>query len=91
MRGEQLLGVLLLKTPDFPWLFCDFTPTPAFEDVRSYFDDELKLLEADAMDAWERAYKRVNSLGLRLIDVENEKDVGEFILHIRGNEAWFRS
>ena len=89
-RGEQLLGVLISKTTDFPWVSCDFNPTAAFEEVQPLFDEELKLLEADLMDAWQSAYDRINALGLRLIDTTDETDIGEFLLHIRGNEAWLR-
>jgi len=55
------------------------------------FDEELNLLDADHMDACQSAYDRINALGLRLIDTKDEKDIGEFLFHIRGNEAWFRS
>ena len=64
---------------------------PAFKEVQPLFDEELNLLDADHMDACQSAYDRINALGLRLIDTKDEKDIGEFLLYIRGNEAWFRS
>ena len=90
MRGEEVLGVLVLKTTDFPWINCEFKPAASFEEVRSYFDEELKLVEADSMEEWESAYARINALGLRLIDVEKGEDIGDFLLHVQGDEAWFR-
>jgi hypothetical protein len=89
-RGDELLGVLLSKATDFPWVSCAFEPTASFEEVRPLFDEELKLLDADLMDAWQSANDCVNALGLQLIDTKDDKDIGEFLLHIRGNEAWFR-
>lgn len=90
-RGEELLGVLLSKATDFPWVNCEFEPTASFKEVQPLFDEELNLLDADLMDAWQNAYDRINALGLQLIDTKDEKDIGEFLLHIRGNEAWFHS
>jgi hypothetical protein len=54
------------------------------------FEEELKLLDADRMDEWETAYERITSLGLQLIDMKDKKSIDEFLLHVRGNEAWFR-
>lgn len=90
-RGDELLGVLLSKATDIPWVNCEFEPTASFKEVQPLFDEELNLLDADLMDAWQSAYDRINALGLQLIDTKDEKDIGEFLLHIRGNEAWFRS
>jgi len=90
-RGEELLGVLRSKATDFPWVDCEFEPTAAFATVQPLFEEELTLLDADRMNAWQIAYDRINALGLQLIDAKDEKDIGEFLLHIRGNEAWFRS
>ena len=86
-----MLGVLLSKATDTPWVICEFEPTASFKEVQSLFDEELNLLDADLMDAWQSAYDRINALGLQLIDTKDEKDIDEFLLHIRGNEAWFRS
>lgn len=89
-RDEELLGVLRAKRTDFPWLICEFEGTAPFKSVQPLFDEELSLLETDRMDAWEFAYNRIKALGLRLIDAKDEMDIGEFLLHIRGDEAWFR-
>ena len=89
-RGEELLGVLRSCGSDFPWVVCSFEPTKSFAEVEPLFEVELRLLDADEMEAWESAYGRITSLGLRLIDEEGGEEVGEFLLHIRGNEAWVR-
>ena len=89
-RGEELIGVLTSSDTDFPWVNCVFEPAAAFADLQSSFEEELRLLDADKMEEWQGAYDRILALGLKLIDTKDHKDVGEFLLHIRGNEAWFR-
>jgi hypothetical protein len=89
--GEELLGVLRSTASDFPWVNCKFEPTASFVKVQPLFDEELTLLDADRMDEWQIAYDRISALGLQLMDTKDETDIGEFLLHIRGNEAWFRS
>jgi len=89
-RGEELLGVLHRCQPDFPWFMCSFEAGEGFSQVKQFFDEELELLESDEIDQWEIAYERINALGLKLIDTETNQLIDEFILHIRGTEAWFR-
>jgi len=89
-RGEQLLGILRSYEIDFPWLNCKFQPTDDFLEIEPLFKEELKFLNADDMQAWETAYSRVEALGLRLVDIKDGKDIGEFLLHIEGDEAWCR-
>ena len=88
--GEELLGILRSYDIDFPWLNCKFQPTVAFREVEPLFEEELKFLNADDMEAWETAYSRVEALGLRLVDIKEGKDINEFLLHIQGDEAWCR-
>jgi hypothetical protein len=89
-RGEELLGVLRLTGSDFPWVNCEFEPTAAFAGVQPVFQEELRLLESDNMDAWQMAYDEINALGLQLIVARDETVISEFVLHIYGNEASFR-
>jgi len=89
-RGEQLLGILNSYEIDFLWLNCKFQPTDAFREVAPLFEEELKFLNADDMEARETAYSQVESLGLRLVDITGGKNIDEFLLHIQGDEAWCR-
>jgi len=89
-RGEILLGTLQVRNLDMPWVICAFEATEAFDDVRSLFDEELKMVDKDDMDDWEKAYQRIEELGLVLVDVEGGKSITEFLLHVHGNEARFR-
>ena len=54
------------------------------------FEKELTLLEAGEMDQWESAYEQINALGHKLVDVQTNEVITEFLLHIRGSEAWVR-
>jgi len=42
------------------------------------------------MDRWQNVYERINVLGLKLIDVQTNEEIHEFLLHIQGVEAWVR-
>ena len=87
-RGDELLGQLSSCTSDFPWVRCKFEPSASFAEQRALFDDELRLLNAEDMVAWEEVYEKIRALNLRLVSAQ--EDLGEFLLHIDGDEAWFR-
>ena len=89
-RGEALLGVLDCHAPDQPWYECKFEAAAGFSEVKQLFDDELKFLDADQMDDWQIAYERIKALGLKLINVQTNEEIIEFVLHVRGTEAWLR-
>lgn len=89
-RGGVTLGILTLDDVDQPWFYCHFEPTEAFEEIKPLFDEELHLLEADEMDAWDKVYEAILSLGLRLQSLDDNTAIEEFLLHIDGNQAWFR-
>ena len=75
---------------DFPWLSAHFSPRGSFDEVRPLFEDSLSKLDDNAnnMDAWEAAFARIRAA----VDLAAPDDhrVAEFILHIDGNEAWWR-
>ncbi|MFI9815914.1 hypothetical protein [Saccharothrix variisporea] len=93
-RGDELLGEVLVEDGDFPWLSGRFRPQPAFAEVKPLFDEELALTEALAdsdsaedVEAWERVYERIAGA---LTLVAPHGPVPEFLLHVQGDEAWFR-
>jgi hypothetical protein len=92
-RGNVRLGTLQVIDLDQPWFVCEFVSTPDFEDVKPLFDEELALLEeSDTFDieAWEKAYSRIDDLGLQLVPTDSAAPISEFLLHIDGREARFR-
>jgi hypothetical protein len=89
-RGEELLGVLHCYDLDMPWFKGRFEAAAGFSEVKQLFEDELKFLDADQMDDWQIAYERINALGLKLIDVQTNEEIIEFVLHVRDTEAWLR-
>ena len=92
MQGETWLGTLTLERVNQPCFMTTFEPTDAFEATRPLFDEELRLAEAEDAD-WESvepAYERIRNLGLRLQPLHGGDDITDFLLHIRGHEAWFR-
>lgn len=88
-QGEVLLGTLKVWR-EMPWLSGKFHPTPAFEPLRPLFQREIDLLNAEEHEAWEEAYDAIDALGLSLWAPDAEAPVREFLLHVDGDEAWFR-
>ncbi|GLY02896.1 MULTISPECIES: hypothetical protein [Actinoplanes] len=91
-RGDgRLLARLAVTDTDFPWLYArveagddDLTP------LRPLFADELHLLNDVGTDvpAWEQAYELIRD-AVTLRSPEGV-DVPEFLLHVEGDEAWWR-
>ncbi|WP_247675084.1 hypothetical protein [Micromonospora sp. M51] len=72
------------------WLNARVDRREGLAEVRTLFAKELRLLDGVDEDAesWERAYEAVrNTVTLRYPDGQ---EVPEFLLHIDGNEAWWR-
>ena len=90
MRGNELLGVLRSYEADFPWMNCKFKSTNEFEIVRPLFETELTVLESDDIEKWEESYKPIEKLNLSLLDTDKNEIIENFLLHIQGDEAWFR-
>ena len=89
-RGNDLLGRLSAYTSDFPWVNCKFEPTASFTELRPLFDEELRLLDSEDIVAWEESYEKIRALNLRLVAMNGGDEIGELLLHIDGDEAWFR-
>ncbi|WP_431883265.1 hypothetical protein [Micromonospora gifhornensis] len=85
-----LLADLVVTGGDFPWLNAHVRPTEGFPEVRPLFAEELRLLDHIDQngESWERAYDAVrNAVTLRY---PQGREVPEFLLHIEGDEAWWR-
>jgi hypothetical protein len=89
-RGDELVAELVVTGADFPWLNATVRATPAFDELRPLFLEELRLLDRldpDA-EAWEAVYDRVRQ------EVSLERPDGfavpEFLLHVDGEDAWWR-
>lgn len=90
MRGNELLGVLRSYEVDFPWMHCKFESTNEFEIIRPLFETELIVLESEDIEKWEESYKPIEELNLILLDTDKSEIIENFLLHIQGDEAWFR-
>jgi hypothetical protein len=85
-----LVGVIDVREADFPWVSGTWTPTPDFDQVAPLFRHELAVMNTlnDEVDEWEAAYAQVReAVNLHYPD---GSVVPEFLLHIDGDEAWFR-
>ena len=85
-----LLGTLTLRELSQPWFFCAFAPTQLYEGYQQLFENEVKMLDTGIIKQWEKAYKPIEKLNLRLYSNKNNKYLPKCLLHIDGSEAWFR-
>ncbi len=90
VRGDELLAELVVTGGDFPWLNAKVRPAVAFAEVRPLFDEELRRLEFldDELEQWEAAYRSIREV-VRLLAPDG-RPVPEFLLHIEGDDAWWR-
>ncbi|MCO8270762.1 hypothetical protein M1L60_09160 [Actinoplanes sp. TRM 88003] len=83
---DLLLAELSVTDQDFPWLYARVEPRGGLDDLRPLFAEELRLLEQ--VEAWEAAYDAISAaVTLRYPDGQV---VPEFLLHLEGDEAWWR-
>lgn len=91
-QGEILLGYLDVDYVDQPLFICTFTPFAIFENYRSLFDTDARLISnhnrcAAEEEVLRRVMEQIRRLSLRIIGLNGE--AGDFVLHIDGQRAWF--
>ena len=89
-RGDELVAELVVTGGDFPWLNATVRATPAFDELRPLFAEELRLLDQldHDVEAWEAAYDRVRQAVI--LERPDGFAVPEFLLHVDGGDAWWR-
>jgi hypothetical protein len=90
MHGTTVLGTLTKTDVDMPWVQCTFVPTPAFATIQPLFEAEQQALTDQNDVLWEQLYEQIDALGLRLVNQDKGQSIGQFLLHIDGDQAWFR-
>lgn len=89
-HGKIVIGTLTQTEKDSPYIYCQFTPTSAFENVSSLFADELKALKNND-DSWSSYVTKIQNLRLRFAPMNSITPVVKAdVLHIEGSKAWFR-
>ena len=89
-RGDgRHLADLVVTGGDFPWLHARVEPGEGLAEVLPLFAAELLLLDRDDdIESWERAYDAIRAaVTLRY---PRGHQVPEFLLHLDGDEAWWR-
>jgi hypothetical protein len=89
--GTEIVGTIEVNAIDMPWLIGKLSAQPAFDEFRGAFAEELGLVEGDLdthVDEWEAIYQTITNK-LRLYRPDGTA-VPEYLLHVRGDEAWFR-
>ena len=85
------LGSLTHQRSDRPFHYYHFEPTAAFAEVAPLFATELRSLNAGDADQWVRDYDRIEGLRLALVSPDGSAQLNELVLHVSGDEAWFRA
>jgi hypothetical protein len=85
-RREELIAELVVTGGNFPWLEARVEPRPGLEALRPLLDEEVALVDDD--ERWTEVHLRLRRR-LRLVDPDG-REVPEFLLHIDGDEAWWR-
>jgi len=99
VRGGVMLGTISMKPldPDSPWRTGAFAPSPDYESVRELFEHELRLLQANTSDDpeqwedWEAVHEELHEPGLHLEAADKSVVADDILIHIDGNEVWWRA
>ena len=89
-RGNVLLGIITHTDDDFPWHNGTFKATEAFSEVKDLFEQELILLEERSYDEWERLYDELSKPGIRLVSMDDNSVIDELLIHVQGDDVWWR-
>lgn len=88
-RGRELLAEIVVADVDMPWSTGRVIARAGLAEFRPVFEREIALVDAPGeldYEAWERAYEPISELTLE----SPTGPVGDFLLHIDGDEARFR-
>ncbi|WP_327319987.1 hypothetical protein [Streptomyces sp. NBC_01235] len=85
--GGEDIGEIAVAEADFPWLSGRFSAGRAYDAVEPLFTRELALMEDEDREAWEVVQAEIRR---RVSMISPRGPVPEFLLHIQGDEAWFR-
>ncbi len=91
LKDGVRLGSLSHTRSDQPFHYYYFEPTAAFAEVAPLFAMELRSLNSDDVDQWLLDYDRIEKLRLALVSPDGSARIDELVLHVSGNEAWFRA
>lgn len=98
VRGGVVLGTIDVKPEraDPPWYSGAFHPSVGFNAVRGLFERELALIRANThddaaqWDQWEVVNGELHEPGLQLRALDGSYAAEEILIHIDGDEAWWR-
>ena len=92
-RGSNLLGTIIHTKIDMPWHWGSFEPTKYFDTVKSLFEREIQLLDTldSNMQEWNENWEKIIEPGLCLVSDQDKQEITEFLIHIDGNEVWWRN
>lgn len=85
----QAIGLVSDIQGDFPWRRGRFQAYPVFDRVEEIFERELSLLSTNEAE-WESLWDEIESRGLYLKVLGTDERIDRPLLHIEGQEIWWR-
>ncbi|MBC8141478.1 MAG: hypothetical protein H7Y38_08565 [Armatimonadetes bacterium] len=92
VKGDLELATITPTDHDFPWIYGTVERTEHFALVADYFESDRRAMEDEPevdYEALDAAYEQMKADGVQLVAPEGVP-VAEFLLHIVGDDAWFR-
>ncbi|KAA6198079.1 hypothetical protein F2B00_33025 [Streptomyces parvus] len=87
LSGSTLVGTIGVDAPGMPWQRGHFSPEPAFSRFKPWFDEIHALVEAADLGRFDDIYDLIEGA----LTLESPSGpVGELLLHIGQEHAWFR-
>src|SRR4051794_36950616 len=86
--GDEIVANLVVTGGNFPWVEARVEAHPEFEAFRPLFDAEWAATDSEDWDRADELYGEIKQ-AVRLVD-SNGVEVAEFLLHVQGNDAWWR-
>lgn len=90
-HAGRVVAELHVTESDLPWLVARVSPLPGFDAVAPLFASEARLV-AELQDVetaeWAEAYDRIRRE--TRLTYPDGRDVPEYLLHIEGDQAWWR-
>jgi hypothetical protein len=94
MKDETLLAKLTICEPiEMFCLACNFESIKAFEEFAPLFEEASNSSISDTEEGFSRfdeIYQQIYNMGIRLIDVEHNRNCSYFVLHIEDGKVQTR-
>lgn len=85
-----MLGLFKVYTYEKGWYYTYFELTPAYNEVKFMFDDELRLSKKNDWITWRKVQEEIATAGIYLLESKNGKRTDRFIIRFDEDKARVR-